>query len=171
MIPHVGGYWADPMLADFDNLLFGQDPWHLFRSDDLGPLFAKIYISWFPITFGTMGLLAFSKRDHSAAADLLPGDPDHRRHHRPICAPFGRTDFLRAHGTRPALCGADRDQRSDLHAVSPTICGGTIEAGGANLGTGISAMPSLHVTLAVWTRVRRSCACGARSSFPPPATR
>src|SRR5262245_75066 len=65
MIPEVGGYWADPMVADFDQLLFGQDPWHLFRSAELGPIFAKVYVSWFPVTFGMMGLLAFSKRDHS----------------------------------------------------------------------------------------------------------
>ena len=65
MIPHVGGYWADPMLADLDHWLFGQDPWPLFRLDALGPFFAKVYVSWFPVTFGMMGLLAFSKRDHS----------------------------------------------------------------------------------------------------------
>src|SRR5262245_18652063 len=55
MIPHVGGYWADPMLADFDHLLFRQDPWHLFRSAELGPIFAKVYVSWFPVTFGKIG--------------------------------------------------------------------------------------------------------------------
>src|SRR4030095_1717013 len=56
MIPHVGGYWADTMLSDFDHFLFGQDPWHLFRAIGLGPAFAKVYVSWFPVTFGMMGL-------------------------------------------------------------------------------------------------------------------
>jgi len=65
MIPEVGGYWADPMLADFDQRLFGQDPWQMFSAIGFGSILAKVYVSWFPVTFGMMGLLAFSKRDHS----------------------------------------------------------------------------------------------------------
>jgi hypothetical protein len=77
MIPIAGGYWADPMLANVDRALFGQDPWHLFKSAALGPLFAKVYVSWFQVTFGMMGLLAFSKRDHGVLMHRVPRDPDH----------------------------------------------------------------------------------------------
>ncbi len=52
-------------LADFDAAVFGQDPWRLFRSHLLAPFYSVFYVWWFPITFGTMGVLAFSKKEHS----------------------------------------------------------------------------------------------------------
>lgn len=150
MIPHVSGYWADPMLADFDHLLFGQDPWRLFRSDDLGPFFAKIYVSWFPITFGTMGLLAFSKRDHSVlltsflAILIIVGTIG--QYVLPTVGPiyYERIGL----GPRFAELIATNDP---TYAYVADYLWRNYQHGGANLGTGISAMPSMHVTLAVWT--------------------
>jgi hypothetical protein len=150
MIPHVSGYWADPMLADLDHLIFGQDPWHLFRSELLRPVYAKLYVSWFMITFGTMGLLAFSKRDHSVLltaylAILI------------ICGTIGQYVLPSAGpiyferiglGTRFAELIATNDTTYTFFA---DYLWKNYQAGGANLGTGISAMPSMHVTLAVWT--------------------
>lgn len=150
MIPEVGGYWADPMLADFDHLLFGQDPWQLFRIGSLGTVFAKIYVCWFPVTFGMMGLLAFSKRDHNVlltaflAILIIVGTIG--QYVLPSAGPIfyerlglgGRFDQLIATTDPSATFLADYLWRN-------------YQSGGANLGTGISAMPSMHVTLAVWT--------------------
>lgn len=150
MIPHVGGYWADPMLADLDHLLFGQDPWRLFRSEALGPLLAKVYVCWFPVTFGMMGLLAFSKRDHSVlltsflATLVIVGTIG--QYLLPSAGPIfydriglgGRFGQLVATTDPSVTFLADYLWRN-------------YQGGGANLGTGISAMPSLHVTMAVWT--------------------
>jgi hypothetical protein len=150
MIPAVGGYWADPMLADLDHFLFGQDPWHLFRSDALGPMFAKIYVSWFPITFGTMGVLVFSKRDHSVlltsylAILIIVGTIG--QYVLPSVGPI----FYERMGLGPRF--ADLIATSDpTYTYLADYLWKNYELGGANLGTGISAMPSLHVTLAVWT--------------------
>ena len=150
MIPHVGGFWADPMLADFDHLLFGRDPWQLVRLDGLSPLFAKIYVSWFPVTFGMMGLLAFSKRDHSVlltaflAILIIVGTIG--QYLLPSAGPI----FYERIGLGPRF-----DQLVATADPSVTFLGDYLwrnyQAGGANLGTGISAMPSLHVTMAVWT--------------------
>lgn len=150
MIPNVGGYWADPMLADLDHRLFGQDPWHLFRFDGLGPLFSKIYVSWFPVTFGTMGLLAFSKRDHSVlltaflAILIIIGTMG--QYVLPSAGPI----FYERLGL-----GARFDELIATTDPSVTFLADYLwrnfESGGANLGTGISAMPSMHVTMAVWT--------------------
>jgi len=150
MIPQVFTYWADPYLADADHFIFGQDPWRLFRISALGPLFAKIYISWFPITFGTMGFLAFSKRDHSVVltaflAILI------------ICGTIGQYLLPSVGpifyeriglGTRFAELVATNDP---TYAPFADYLWKHYLLGGADLGTGISAMPSLHVTLAVWT--------------------
>jgi hypothetical protein len=150
MIPDVGGYWADPMLADFDHMLFGQDPWHLFRVAEQAPLFAKIYVCWFPVTFGMMGLLAFSKRDHSvlltAFLAILIFVGTIGQYVLPSAGPI----FYERLGL-----GTRFDEL--IAATDPSVTfladylWRNLESGGANLGTGISAMPSMHVTLAVWT--------------------
>jgi hypothetical protein len=150
MIPHAGGYWADPMLAELDHLMFGQDPWPLFRIDAVGPLFAKIYVSWFPVTFGMIGLLAFSKRDHSVLLNaflailIIVGTIG--QYALPSAGPI----FYERIGLGPRF-----DQL--IATTDPSVAyladylWQNYQAGGANLGTGISAMPSMHVTLAVWT--------------------
>ena len=150
MIPNAGGYWADPMLANFDRALFGQDPWHLFKLAGLSPLFAKIYVSWFPVTFGMMGLLAFSKRDHGVlmtaflAILIIVGTIG--QYVLPSAGPI----FYERLGLGPRF-----DELIATTDPSVTFLADYLwrnfESGGANLGTGISAMPSMHVTLAVWT--------------------
>jgi len=150
MIPQVGGYWADPMLADFDYWLFGQDPWQFFRIGSLSAVFAKVYVSWFPVTFGMMGLLAFSKRDHSilltAFLAILIVVGTIGQYVLPSAGPI----FYERIGLGPRF-----DQMAATTDPSVAFLADYLwrnfEAGGANLGTGISAMPSMHVTLAVWT--------------------
>jgi hypothetical protein len=150
MIPHVGGYWADPLLADWDHRLFGQDPWQLFRSDLLRPIYAQAYVCWFLITFGTVGVLAFSKKDQSVlitaylAIMIIGGTIG--QYMLPSVGPifYERLGL----GARFSELVATNDPTYGLFA---DYLWQHYEAGGANLGTGISAMPSMHVTLAVWT--------------------
>lgn len=150
MIPHVSSYWADPMLADWDHALFGQDPWPLFRNDALSPLFAKIYICWFPVTFGTAGVLAFSKRDHSIlltaflAILLIVGTIG--QYVLPSVGPI----FYERMGLGTRFAGLATGNDPTVTFLADYLWS-NYESGGANLGTGISAMPSMHVTLAVWT--------------------
>ena len=150
MIPEVGGYWADPMLANFDHRLFGQDPWQLFRIGSLGAVFAKVYVCWFPVTFGMMGLLAFSKRDHNVlltaflAILIIVGTIG--QYVLPSAGPifYERIGL----GVRFQELAATTDPSVTFLA---DYLWRNFESGGANLGTGISAMPSMHVTLAAWT--------------------
>lgn len=150
MIPSVGGYWADPMLADFDHALFGQDPWHLFRTVGLGPVFAKVYVSWFPVTFGMMGLLAFSKRDHgillTAFLAILIIIGTIGQYVLPSAGPI----FYERLGLGPRFDQLTATTDPSVRFLADYLWR-NYESGGANLGTGISAMPSLHVTMAVWT--------------------
>lgn len=150
MIPHVTSYWADPILADADAFLFGGDPWHLFRSDLLKPIYAKAYVGWFAITFGFMGLLAFSNRDQSLLFNSylvsLIGGGTIGQYLLPSAGPifYERiglgTRFSELVATNDPTYGRFADYLWKFYAE-----------GSANLGTGISAMPSMHVTLAVWT--------------------
>lgn len=150
MLPFVDDFWADPMLADLDHFLFGQDPWQLFRSEALGPAFAKIYVSWFPVTFGMMGLLAFSKKDHGVlltaflAILIIVGTIG--QYVLPSAGPifYERIGL----GSRFAEAIATGDPSARFFA---DYLWNNYQSGGANLGTGISAMPSMHVTMAVWT--------------------
>ncbi len=150
MMPHVAGFWADPYLAGLDHRLFGQDPWPLFRSDLLRAAYANAYIGWFFITFGAMGLLAFSKRDHSLlfnsflAAQILGGTIG--QYLLPSVGPIFYERF--GYGPRFAELVATNDPTFGLVA---DYLWKFHQAGGASLGTGISAMPSMHVTMAVWT--------------------
>ena len=150
MIPHVSGYWADPYLADFDAALFGQDPWRLVRSELLSPVYAKAYVSWFALTFGTMGVLAFGKRDNSRIltlylAVLIIGGTI-GQYVMPSAGPifYERIGL----GTRFHELVATNDP---VYAGFANYLWRNYIEGGANLGTGISAMPSMHVSMAIWT--------------------
>ena len=150
MIPQVGGFWADPMLANLDHWLFGQDPWQLFRIGPLNAIFAKLYVCWFPVTFGMMGLLAFSKRDHSVlltaflAILIIVGTIG--QYALPSAGPI----FYERIGLGPRFDQLVATTDPSVNFLADYLWR-NYESGGANLGTGISAMPSLHVTLAVWT--------------------
>lgn len=149
-MPFVTGYWADPMLADLDHWIFGTDPWRLFRSELLGPAYAKAYVTWFVITFGMMAVLAFMKEDHSRLFNsylitLIVGGTM-GEHVLPSAGPifYERIGL----GTRFNELVATNDSTYNLFA---NYLWKHYEAGGAGLGTGISAMPSMHVALAVWS--------------------
>jgi len=150
MIPHVSGYWADPYLADLDLAMFGQDPWRLVRSELLSPIYAKAYVSWFAITFSTMGVLAFGKRDNSRiltlylAVLIIGGTLG--QYVLPSAGPI----FYERIGLGARF--------NELVATNDPIYAGfanylwkSYAEGGADLGTGISAMPSMHVSMAIWT--------------------
>ena len=150
MIPHVTSYWADPMLADLDKAVFGEDPWRLFRSDLLAPLYSTFYVWWFPITFGTMGILAFSRRNHSrlivAYLMTLIFGGTFGQYALPSAGPI----FYEGLGFGPRFSELVRTNDPTFTSFAQYLWH-HYEQGGANLGTGISAMPSMHIALAVWT--------------------
>ena len=150
MIPHVAGYWADPLLADLDQLIFRQDPWRLVRHDLLSPIYAQAYVSWFPITFGTMGVLAFSGRDHDRLltlylAVLIVGGTI-GQYLLPSAGPI----FYQRIGLGDRFAELVATNHPNYTRFADYLWA-NYASGGANLGTGISAMPSMHVAMAIWT--------------------
>ena len=150
MMPLVAGFWADPMLASFDHLLFGQDPWHITHSlfDQLTPLIDRFYAVWMPITLAfkfVLYLLPPSTRKAQAliAYFLIMG-----------CGALGQYLGASAGPIFYELLQLG-DRFKDI-PIMPWVAAGRDYLwsdylnGGGHVGAGISAMPSMHVAIALW---------------------
>ena len=150
MMPLIVTFWADPMLADLDAAIFGRDPWPLFRADWLMPVYGYVYLLWFPLTFVTLGLVAFSKRDHGPLvlaflATLVIGGTM-GQYILPSAGPI----FFERIGLGPRFAELVATNHFSFNRVSDYLWL-HYQARDAAIGTGISAMPSVHVALATWT--------------------
>lgn len=160
MMPLVGGFWADPPLADLDAFLFGADAWVYTQSmpDWASRLIDRAYVTWAPIKFailfglllapaslikGRLMLTYFLMVSSAAVGQYL--------------APSGGPIFydMIGHGSRFAEMPLEtwaQTARDFLWA--------DYQRGGGEVGGGISAMPSLHVGIAAW------CALVLRHYWP-----
>lgn len=151
MLPHVIPFWADPWLAQLDRTMFGIDPWRWLHPalDPVGPFIDFGYAAWFALNlslivltlargpsraksqimlayflsiglFGVVGQYALSSAGPIFYARLGLGDAFASLPFSPLAAAAG--DYLWA----------------------------TRENAQAAMGGGISAMPSIHVTIAAW---------------------
>ena len=63
-IPEISPYWADPWLASVDHAIFGTDPWHLTHAV-IGPLgtmiIDRVYALWFIVMMLCMGWFCFTR--------------------------------------------------------------------------------------------------------------
>ncbi|HEX6218397.1 MAG TPA: phosphatase PAP2 family protein [Sphingomicrobium sp.] len=150
MMPLIVDFWADPPLADLDAFIFGRDPWPLFRAGWLMPVYGYLYLLWFPITFMTLGFVAFSRRDHRGVvtaflATLVLGGTI-GQYLLPSAGPI----FFERIGLGPRFAELVATNHFSFNRVSDYLWL-HYSARDAAIGTGISAMPSVHVALAVWT--------------------
>jgi hypothetical protein len=151
MLPLAIPFWADPMLANLDHALFGQDPW-IILNRLLGwaaPAIDQIYISWAPAKFGTLlivlvlpesrkksqilvayfllfAMIVFGQYAFSSAGPIFYGE-------------FGFGSRFE-HIPLQHWVSAARGYLLHDHAVV-----------GGDPGGGISAWPSFHVAGALWT--------------------
>jgi len=150
MMPAAVGFWADPMLAEFDSLLFGQDPWRISHQlfGQFTPLIDSIYAFWAPTNFVFLFFLLY-----------LPACTDKTQ---AMTAYF----LIMACGTLGQYLGASAgpifyellhlgDRFQDI-PVTPWVANARdylwsdYLRGGGLIGAGISAMPSVHVAVALW---------------------
>lgn len=151
MLPLAIPFWADPMLANLDHALFGQDPW-VGLTRLLGwaaPFFDEVYISWAPAKFGTLLILLVL--------------PESRAKSRILVAyfllfaliVFGQYAFSSAGPIFYEQFGfGNRFQRIPLEHWVRTARGYLMHdhfSVGGDPGGGISAWPSFHVAGAFWT--------------------
>lgn len=160
VLPMVGGFSADPMLAQAEGFLV--DPWRVAHVV-AGPRNAVIdwlYAAWFPVCIGTFSFVLFS----------------FHRSRVPVIVSFFLTTaacmmfqfaFPSAGPVFYALAGHG-DRFADLGPNLPPLASHGAEYlwryhVGEDIGRfiGISAMPSVHVALAAWVAI------ATRQMWPP----
>lgn len=147
MMPLVTSFWADNMLADFDKALFGVDPWAVFHLINV-PMIDEIYSTWAIVKFSalfTLLLLPQSARKAKALtayfAVMFLGMVGQ------YCLPSAGPIFWNNLGLGdrytaipiPDMTRMARDYLWQYHQL-----------GRGQVGTGISAFPSMHVAIATW---------------------
>lgn len=153
MIPLVAPFWADPLLASLERSLFSVDAWRLVPEILVRPLDA-IYPSWAPIKFLALLLMLCLPASKLKAQALL--------------AYFLTLGLLGVSGQfllssagpifYDRLLGGDQfaalasrlDQHAPIANLASTYLWREYMAPVAGIGTGISAMPSIHVAMAAW---------------------
>ena len=161
MLPVTQGFWADPMLASADRMIFGKDPW-LISHELLGPitsLLDRCYVTWAPVKFATIiaVVLAAASPNKSRALVayfIMVSTGCLFQYALPSAGPvfyahLGLGDQFSAMPVEPWVATA-RDYLWADYLL-----------GGGRPGGGISAMPSMHVAVALWV------ALVVRSYFPP----
>lgn len=150
MLPIAQPFWADQALADLDAAIFGTDPWRISHAlfGWASSLIDRAYVTWAPLKFAALFALV-----------LLPDGP---RKTRALLAYFlivsigclGQYLLPAAGPVFYSQIGLG-NRFVDLPA-GPWVATAAdylwqdYLRGGGNIGTGISAMPSLHVAIAAW---------------------
>ncbi|MCL6698902.1 phosphatase PAP2 family protein [Sphingomonas sp. NSE70-1] len=160
MLPLTKGFWADLPLAEADRMLFGRDPW-IVSHELLGSLTTFLdscYVTWAFVKFGTLiaVILAAGSRVRSRAmlAYFLTASTGCLfQYAMPSAGPvfyshLGLGDQFAAMPIEPWVASARDYLWTDYMS------------GGGKPGGGISAMPSMHVAVALWV------AFVARAYFP-----
>lgn len=152
-IPNVVPYYADPWFIEADRLLFlGHDPWRVTHAL-FGPtatwFLDRVYLMWFPASALLLGCFLFTR--------------DHRFQLQGLLA-YVLTWFVLGAILATAFASVGpvyyqafygSDQFAPLvaslkgHLFAPNIQARLLHSfGGTFIGSGISAMPSLHVAMA-----------------------
>lgn len=150
MMPAAVGFWADPIFADLDHLLFGQDPWRLSHQvfGQATPVIDKVYGLWAPVNFTFLLFLLYlppsTKKAQALIAYFLTL----------ACGTLGQ--YL---GASAGPIFYESIQLGDRFAELPLspwtadareyLWANYLKDGGL-IGSGISAMPSMHVAIALW---------------------
>jgi PAP2 superfamily len=152
MLPLVIPFWADPYLARIDFALFAGDPSRFLRWAI--PLVEPVYISWLLVKVAALiailSLPASAGKSRAMMAYFLTVGVVG------VCGQFlissagplfySRLGFGDAY--EPLLAGLAHSGRNTIGMAD--YLWSTYSGEAARVGTGISAMPSMHVAVAVW---------------------
>jgi hypothetical protein len=150
MLPLASPFWADPVLANFDHALFRVDPWRI--AEVLfgwgAPLVDAAYVTWLPIKFLTLATLLASRESCNKAQALLS--------YFLIMAFTAIGQYLLSSGGPVFFERLGFGDRFAALPIEPWVkltssyLWHDYARAGGDIGTGISAMPSLHVAIALW---------------------
>jgi hypothetical protein len=150
MLPIASSFWADPYLANVDHAIFHTDPWRIAYAlfGWAAAFIDKAYITWAPIKFVTLiVLLTMSESPVKTRALLayfvLMATGVIGQYVMPSAGPV----FYAQVGFGDRFAGLPLEPW--VASARDYLWRDYLEGGG-NIGTGISAMPSLHVAVALW---------------------
>jgi hypothetical protein len=138
MLPIVAGFWADPYIAAADRAMLGTDAWRLLHTFN-GPTVDRAYAAWGPIHFAVLAIILCLRESTKKSRALLSYflilfTGSIGQYALPSAGPL----FLQPIPLEPWVAEAKAYLWQDY-----------LRAGGS-IGTGISAMPSIHVAIALW---------------------
>lgn len=150
MLPIASPFWADPLLANFDHLLFGGEPWRIAEAAFgwAAPAFDRAYVMWAPLKFGTFVILILMPEDARKSRALIA--------YFLMMATVAIGQFLLSSGGPVFYHRLGFGPRFEAIPMEPWVraardylWAGYVQRGG-EIGGGISAMPSLHVAASLW---------------------
>lgn len=147
LLPHwSGGFWADPPLARLDYYLFGADPWRHARLLGNETIVAAAYAAWLFVVPIALALIILSRPSRAKAVALISAFGIIA-----LCAfsqfllPSAGPLFFDLAGWGNRFAGIEGPAASAREWLWRFHTDGVVKA-----GIGISAMPSMHVALALW---------------------
>jgi hypothetical protein len=161
-IPFVFPFWADPLWADIDQVIFGQDPFLPLR-DWLGQWIIGIdlvYSMWYPATLLSLSGVFLSKRNVAIIAYFLTWGMFGLV--LQICGSAAGPIFWNRIGLGNRFDLVFENVPLGSQMASDYLWAAYI-SNGNEIGSGITAMPSLHVATAAWIAL---VYCKSRFALP-----
>lgn len=145
-----GGFWADPMLADWDAILFGLDPWTVARMVDFPLTLEFCYWLWIPLnTVVIYALLTASPSDAKTRCLLSLFSIIAFGSFFQFALPSAGPMFYDLAGWGDRFAGITENTAPMTNLAREWLWRFHL-AGAVRPGGGISAMPSMHVAQALW---------------------
>jgi PAP2 superfamily len=150
MLPLTSPFWADPLLADIDHVIFRADPWKIAGAlfGWAAPIVDGAYVTWVLVKFVTLAAVLAAAESRKKTQALLS--------YFLILACTALGQYLLSSGGPVFYERLGFGGRFEALPIEPWVKVTTsylwndyLRAGG-DIGTGISAMPSLHVAIALW---------------------
>jgi len=150
MLPIASPFWADPFLADLDHLIFRAEPWRIAEAlfGWAAPLIDRAYVTWALVKFATLIVVLLLPESSTKSRAMIAYF---------LTVAGGAIGQYLLSSAGPVFY--ERIGFGDRFAALPIepwvssattyLWGDYLRAGG-HVGSGISAMPSLHVAIALW---------------------
>jgi hypothetical protein len=150
MLPIASPFWADPLLANLDHTILRVEPWRVAEAvfGWAAPLIDRAYVTWAPIKLATLTILLALPETRTKSRALIA--------YFAIMASAAIGQYLLSSGGPVFYARLGFGDRFADLPMEPWVATTTaylwhdyLNAGG-DIGGGISAMPSLHVAMALW---------------------
>jgi hypothetical protein len=150
MLPIATPFWADPLLAKLDHAVLGDDPWRVLYSlfGGISPAFDRVYVTWAPAKFLTLIILLVMPESSTKSRALVA--------YFILMATAALGQYLLSSAGPVFYSQLGFGNRFDGIPMEPWVRSASAyllhdyALSGGHVGTGISAMPSVHVAIALW---------------------